>query len=137
MPTLVTRTTRAPAPARPVGRSEARVDERVRLDRPHLGGSELVRAFIEDTSGLAHALEATPPSPRLGLRIADRSSLIALEFALESVERRENSLHKIDTLFGVQHRFRAGLAAEAELYAERELDAAMRHQTLDIARLAL
>jgi hypothetical protein len=109
----------------------------VRLDRPHLGGSELVRAFVEDTSGLAHALETTPPSPRLGLRIADCSSLIALEFSLESVERRENSLYKIDALLGVLHRFQAGLAAEAELYAERELDAALRHQTIDIARLAL
>jgi hypothetical protein len=108
----------------------------VRLDRPQLGGSELVRALVEDTSGLAHALEATPPSPRRELRIADSSSLIALEFSLESVERREDSLNKIDTLLGVLHRFQAGLA-EAELYAERELDAAMRHQTIDIARLAL
>jgi hypothetical protein len=137
MPTLVTRATRTPARARPGGRSEARVDERVRLDRPHLGGSELVRAFVEDTSGLAHALEAMPPSTRLGLRIADCSSLIALEFSLESVDRRENSLYKIDTLLGVLHRFQAGLAAEAELCAERELDAAMQHRTFDIARLAL
>ena len=117
-PAPATRATRAQAPAQPAGRSEARVDERVRLDRPQFGGS-------------------SPPSPWLGLRIVDRSSPIALAFSIESPEWRENSLYKIDTLLGVLHRFRAGLKAEAELYASRELDAGTPQRTFDIARLAL
>ena len=92
---------------------------------------------MEDTSSRALTLDATPPSPWLGLRIVDRSSPIALAFSIESPERRENSLYKIDTLLGVLHRFRAGLEAEAELYASRELDAGTPQRTFDIARLAL
>jgi hypothetical protein len=38
---------------------------------------------------------------------------------VESAELRDNSLHKIDTLLGALTRFRAGLAAEIELYESR------------------
>jgi hypothetical protein len=58
--------------------------------------------------------------PRLRLRIGDCSNEIYLEFGVESHARRENSLHKIDTLLGALHRFRDGLQAEADLQAERE-----------------
>ena len=39
---------------------------------------------------------------------------------MDSADARENSLHKIDTLIAALERFRAGLAAEAELRIERE-----------------
>ena len=39
---------------------------------------------------------------------------------MEARARRENSLYKIDTLLGALHRFRVGLVAEADLFAERE-----------------
>lgn len=60
------------------------------------------------------------PSPRLKLRIADCVSEINLEFSVDSAASRENSLYKIHTLLTALERFRAALAAEAELRAERE-----------------
>ena len=45
---------------------------------------------------------------------------INLEFSVASYDVRENSLHKIETLIDALVRFRAGLAAEAELRARRE-----------------
>ncbi len=38
---------------------------------------------------------------------------------MDSAEARENCLHNVDTLLGALERFRAGPAAEAELYARR------------------
>ncbi|HEX4521831.1 MAG TPA: hypothetical protein VH063_19830 [Gaiellaceae bacterium] len=38
---------------------------------------------------------------------------------MTSPERRQNSLHKIDTLLGSLTRFRAALEAECELYEHR------------------
>jgi hypothetical protein len=78
-----------------------------------------VRVFVEDTS--ARKLRRRRlPSPRLKLRITDCVNEIHLEFSVDSYELRENSLHKIETLIAALERFRAGLAAEAELRAERE-----------------
>ena len=45
---------------------------------------------------------------------------IHLEFSVDSPERRENSLHKTQTLIAALDRFRTGLVAEAELRALRE-----------------
>jgi hypothetical protein len=45
---------------------------------------------------------------------------IRLEFDLSNAGLRENSQYKIETLIGALERFRDGLVAEAELYAERE-----------------
>jgi hypothetical protein len=45
---------------------------------------------------------------------------INLEFSVDTTELRENSLYKIETLITALERFRAGLAAEAELRLLRE-----------------
>ena len=101
------------------GSPGARVDERLLLNRPDFDGGAHVRVFVEDTS--EHKLRRRRlPSPRLKLRIADCVNEIHLEFSVDSYEARENSLHKIETLIAALERFRAGLAAEAELRARRE-----------------
>jgi hypothetical protein len=76
-----------------------------------------VRAFVENTSN--RKLRRLP-SPRLTLRIADCVNEINLEFSVDTTELRENSLYKIETLIAALERFRAGLAAEAELRSLRE-----------------
>ena len=103
------------------GRTGARVDELLVLNRPRFDGGDYVRVFVEDTSGRRRRLRAGPPSPRLRLRIADCVREVSLEFAVDSQDLRENALFKIDTLVGALTRFRAALVAEAELFAEREL----------------
>jgi hypothetical protein len=94
-----------------------RVDERTRLNRPAFDGGAHVRVFVEDTS---HRKLRRLPSPRLKLRITDCVNQVNLEFSVDTAERRENSLYKIDTLITALERFRAGLAAESELRALRE-----------------
>ncbi len=108
-----------PASVRP-GRRGARVDEQMLLNRPAFDGGAHVRVFVEDTSN-RKLRRRRLPSPRLKLRIADCVNEINLEFSLDSAELRENSLYKIRTLVEALERFRAGLAAEAELRAPREL----------------
>ena len=101
------------------GSRAARVDERLLLNRPDFDGGAHVRVFVEDTT--EHKLRRRGlPSPRLKLRIADCVNEIHLAFSVDSYEARENSLHKIETLVAALERFRAGLAAEAELRARRE-----------------
>jgi hypothetical protein len=101
-------------------RRGARVDERTLLNRPNFDGGAYVRVFVEDTSGRKLRWRKVPPSPRLRLRIADCINEISLEFSLESAELRDNALFKIDMLIGALERFRDGLAAEADLFVERE-----------------
>ena len=102
-------------------RQGARVDERLILNRLKFDGGAYVSVFVEDTSGRKRRFRHAPLSPRLSLRIADCAREINLEFSVNSPELRENSVFKIETLVGALTRFREGLAAEAELYAEREL----------------
>ena len=92
----------------------ARLDEYARLNRPGLYGDAFVRVFVEDTTARRRNGEA-----RLVLEIADCTNTINLEFSLETGQLRENSLFKVDTLLGALQRFRAGLAAEAELAEQR------------------
>jgi hypothetical protein len=109
---------RRPASLR-TARRGARIDERTVLNRPAFDGGAHVRAFVEDTS--THRLRRRRlPSPRLKLRITDCLSEINLEFSVDTADVRENSLHKIATLIAALERFHDGLAAEAELRAERE-----------------
>lgn len=96
-----------------------RVDERVKLNHPEFDGGATVRVFVEDTT--AKRRRHRPPSPRLTLRISDCTNRIELEFGVESPDLRANSLFKIDTLLGALRRFRAGLAAEIELYEAKEV----------------
>jgi hypothetical protein len=101
-------------------RRGARVDERTRLSLPGLYGDAYVRVFVEDTSRRKLLLRRVPPHPRLKLRIADCVNVVNLEFDLGSAELRENSLYKINTLLNALHRFRDGLAAEVDLFEQRE-----------------
>ena len=106
----------------PRTRRGVRVDERTRLNLPGLYGDAYVRVFVEDTSRRKVRLRRVPPHPRLKLRIADCVNVINLEFDLGSAPLRENSLYKINTLLNALHRFRDALAAEADLYEQRERD---------------
>jgi len=94
----------------------ARVDEHTRLNRPGLYGDAFVRVLVEDTTARRRRRNR---DPQLVLQIADCTNTINLEFALETAKPRENSLFKAETLPGALHRFRDGLAAEAELAARR------------------
>ena len=111
-------TLRRPSPLRV--RRGVRVDECTPLNLPEFDGGAHVRVFVEDTSQRKIRLRRSPPSPKLRLRIGDCANVIHLEFGVECADRRENSLHKIDTLLSALHRFRDGLAAEAQLYEQRE-----------------
>jgi hypothetical protein len=110
---------RRPSPPVRRRRGAVRVDEYTRLNRPGFYGDAFVRVLVEDTSA-RRVRRGTPPWPRLVLDIADCVNTIHLEFDVTSAELRDNSLFKIDTLLDALHRFRDGLAAEAELYAERQ-----------------
>jgi len=98
-------------------RPTARVDEYMPLNRPGLYGDAFVRVFVENTTALRRRRDRVP---ELVLQIADCTNTINLEFSLETPQLRENSLFKVDTLLGVLHRFRNGLAAEAKLAADRK-----------------
>jgi hypothetical protein len=93
----------------------ARVDEYARLNRPGLYRDAFVRVFVEDTTRRRRDRD-----PQLVLQIADCTNTVNLEFSLETAQLRENSLFKVDTLLGALHRFRDGLATEAELAEQRE-----------------
>ncbi len=110
---LLQHATRAPS-------SAARVDERTQLNLPDFDGGAFVRVFVEDTSARRVRRFRKLPEPRLRLRVGDCVNEVFLEFAVDSADKRENSLHKADTLLGALQRFRDALEAEAELYAARE-----------------
>ena len=93
-----------------------RVDECTRLNRPGLYGDAFVRVLVEDTTARRRRRNR---DPQLVLQIADCTETVNLEFSLETAQLRENSLFKADTLLGALQRFRDGLAAEAELAAQR------------------
>jgi len=90
----------------------ARVDEYARLNRPGFYGDAFVRVFVEHTGTRRGCRQH---DPQLVLQVADCVHTINLEFSLETAELRDNSLFKVDTLLDALHRFRDGLAAEAEL----------------------
>jgi hypothetical protein len=94
-----------------------RVDEYARLNRPGLYGDAFVRVFVKDTTARRRRRDC---DPQLVMQIADCTNTINLEFSLETAQLRENSLFKVDTLLGALHRFRDGLAAEAELAEQLE-----------------
>ena len=98
--------------------TRARVDERIKLNLPEFDGGAHVRAYVEDTTG--RKFRGGPPEPHLKLRITDCANEIELEFCVDSRACRRNSLYKINTLIAALHRFRDALAAEAELYEQRE-----------------
>ena len=109
----------------------AHVNERTLLNLPgfHSGAfaTSTSRTRANAASGTASTASGLPVRLRRQLRAAhDARALglrqaISLEFDLHSEGYRENSLHKADTLLGALHRFRDALAAEADLYAAREI----------------
>lgn len=102
------------------GGTMAWIDERATLNHPDFDGGAHVRAFVEDTSARTGRFRGRPSEPKIRLLIADCAHAANLEFSVGSPEARANALFKIDTLLGVLVRFRDGLAAEADRYAERE-----------------
>jgi hypothetical protein len=86
----------------------ARLDEKLRLNRPGLYGDAYVRVFVGRTRRRR--------VPRFELEIADCDNTINLEFSVDTPELRENSLYKADRLIGALQRFRDALAAEADIY---------------------
>ena len=75
------------------------------------------------------------PHPRIELELTDCTEAIHLEFVLTDAGHRENALHKVDTLLDGLTAFRAALAAEAALYAEREDTLRRRRFRERLARL--
>jgi hypothetical protein len=106
-------------------RSGSRVDVNTLLNRPGFYGDAHVFVFVEDTSARdvkRRLRRRALPTPKLVLQISDCMNEINLEFDVSSADYRDNSLYKIDTLLGALQRFRDGLAAEAELHEQRELE---------------
>ena len=54
------------------------------------------------------------------LEIADCERRVSLEFDIDTLEGRANSLHKLDTLLAALQVFRLALEEEFEPYDERE-----------------
>jgi hypothetical protein len=114
----------------------ARVNERVFLNLPGFYGGEYVYAYVEDTSerDLVRARGCDDPmctqcphnfEPEMTLELFDCCDRIELEFDIDSMAGRANSLHKIDTFLAALRVFRKGLVDEFEPYdrRERELEA--------------
>ena len=108
----------------------ARVNERWFLNLPGFHGGAYVVAYVEDTaeSGLRpdpYCDDDCPDcpenfEPRMILEISDCAKRSNLEFDVDSVRARANSLHKLDTLISALRVFRAGVVAEFEHYERRE-----------------
>ena len=105
-----------------------RIDFERLLNRPGHYADAHIRAFVEGTSARKLRGRQGPPEPRIELEITDCVNEIHLEFDLATPDRRENALFKIDTLLDALASFRAAVAAEAELYAQREEDLERRRR---------
>ena len=98
----------------------ARIDLNRLLNRPGYFGDAHIHAYVEDTSRHKLRRRGTPPAPHVELEISDCDRAIHLEFVLTSSGHRENALFKVDTLIASLTAFRAAVAAEADLYEQRE-----------------
>ena len=108
----------------------ARVNERTLLNLPGFHGDAHVYVYVEDTSD--RELRRDPDcedtctccphnfEPRASLEIADCTRPVSLEFDVDTLEGRANSLHKLDTLVAAIQVFRAALQEEFEPYDVRE-----------------
>lgn len=106
---------------RPAGSaSGVRLDLDVLLNRPGHYADAHIRAFVEDTSGHKLRRWHNPPASHIELEITDCCNAIHLEFELTWAGARENALFKVDTLIASLTAFRAAVAAEADLYEQRE-----------------
>ena len=97
-----------------------RVTERRFLNLPGYHGGAYVLAYVEDTTDRASANGAGPcPAPQVDFEIGDGDGRVVLHFGLATAAERLNAFHKVDALIETLVRFRAGLAAEADLQVER------------------
>lgn len=107
----------------------ARVNERTLLNLPGFHSGAFVYVYVEDTS--ERDLRRDPYcdadcdccprnfEPRMILEIADCDRTIGLTFDVDTVDGRENSLHKLDTLTAAIGALRAALVEEFEPYDRR------------------
>ena len=111
----------------------ARVNERTLLNLPGFHDAAYVYVYVEDTSArepercsCTEACGHSPENfePRLILELADCSRRIALEFDIDTIGGRDNSLHKLDTLVSALRLFREALVGEFEPYDRRERELA-------------
>jgi hypothetical protein len=108
----------------------ARLNERTLLNLPGFGGGAYVYVFVEDTSGrdlwrdpsCSDECGCFPENfePRMTLEISDGRRCALLGFDVDSLEGRDNSLHKLDTLAAALGAFRAALEQEFGPYDERQ-----------------
>ena len=106
----------------------ARVNERTLLNLPGFHGGAYVYVYVEDTTGCRRdpycedTCTCCPDNfePRATLEIADCGRPVSLEFDVDTLEARANSLHKVDTLIAAIQVFRAALEEEFWPYDERQ-----------------
>jgi len=79
-----------------------------------------VIAIVEDAREKHVCCKDSEELQDIALRIGDCKREIELYFDLDSVEERENSLHKIRTLAEVIHEFRRAIESEVEVINARE-----------------
>lgn len=113
----------------------ARLNERTLLNLPGFHAGAYVYVYVENTSDrdlrrdpyCEDTCSCCPQNfePRTSLEIADCSRNVSLEFDVDTLEGRANSLHKLDTLIAALQIFRVALEQEFEPYDERgrQLDA--------------
>lgn len=107
----------------------ARVNERTLLNLPGFHAGSFVYVYVEDTTDrdlfrdvyCEDNCTCCPRNfePTMTLEIADCVQTISLEFDLDTLEGRANSLHKLETLIAALQVFRAALEDEFEPYDER------------------
>jgi hypothetical protein len=108
----------------------ALINERTLLNLPGFHSGAYVYGYVEDTSerGLARTpycndgCNCCPQNfePRMTLEIADCHRHVSLEFDIDTLDGRANSLHKLDTLLAALQVFRAAIELEFEPYDERQ-----------------
>lgn len=102
--------------------SRTRVCERRFLNKPGFHAGAYIRAEVENTArrkATQGGLDYNP-APGIVLEIADCHRRVDFAFDVDTAAGRANTLHKLDTMIRVLERFREGVAAELELYVERE-----------------
>jgi hypothetical protein len=108
----------------------ARVNERTLLNLPGFHAGAYVYVYVEDTSDreplrdlyCEDTCSCCPHNfePRMSVEIGDCSRHVSLDFDVDKLEARANSLHKLDTLIAALQVFRAAIEQEFEPYDERE-----------------
>ena len=108
----------------------AHLNERTLLNLPGFHSGAYVYTYVEDTSQrdlirktwCDDTCGCCPQNfePRMTLEIADCERRVSLEFDIDTLEGRANSLHKLDTLLAALQVFRLALEEEFEPHDERQ-----------------